>query len=155
MALSLELKKQLEINPNQKFALILKHKYTLKSLKAELLKNVDEALWKHLESSFDVSLTPVLIHEEGDNQNTSSDLYVNPFDEQIIMREGKEEESSKSVIPSRGSRRKEIPTWVVTGSQESEYFHLDSLPYLEYIGNEAQHANDKYVVSCLVVHKIK
>ena len=136
-----ELDKLLKKDPVQKFALVLKHRYTTKSLKPELLKSVDQLLWTELSQTFDISIMPVLIEESGDYEDGCTSFTAKPFDLYSLDKDEKKEDKCK--------------TWVITGSRESEALHMFSQSYIEHTGNEAQPAEEKYLVSCLIVHKIK
>ena len=166
--LSTELKQKLQHNPNQSFALVLKHQYTLNNLKPELLKNVDQELWKHLEKFFEISLTPVLIQQKGDVYCYSK-FIAKPFDRMIIegrkrdesLGKSKREEETEATeeaankedeeedVPHRG---KEHQTWVIRGPKTTELFRMGQNNTIRGHGIESV---ETLYSSCLVVNKLK
>ena len=142
--LASQIESLLREDPNRHFALVLKHRYTTKSLRPELLKSVDQLLWTELSNTFDISIIPLLIEETGDDETTNF-VSIRPFD------------LTKTALQNdKNVKMKEkCPTYLITGSTQSEGVHMYSQSYIEHTGNEAQFAEDKYLVSCLIVHNIK
>jgi hypothetical protein len=128
-------------------ALILKHSYSLNSLKPELLKGVDGLLWNYLKGHFTLRLVPLVL-KLVDYREDESFVSVYPFDEKHIQLYAKGGSYKKQKTEPNSEEEKAT---VYVGSRQSERLQLYSQSYIEYTGNEAQPAQDIYFVCSIVV----
>ncbi|PBK65201.1 hypothetical protein ARMSODRAFT_447578 [Armillaria solidipes] len=121
----------------------LRHLYRQSSICKEYLKGVDAVIYAALDPVFDVSLVPVILHENSDHSSCGewSDSEPKSVISAYKVIEGEEDEDEDD---NEGARKRARRSTEFHLSSVSDLVEISRKDYIEHTGNEAQEAECRY-----------
>ncbi|KAJ3290402.1 hypothetical protein HK104_006803 [Borealophlyctis nickersoniae] len=160
-------------NDPTRIAFLLRHRYHSSAAVPSMLKKVDALLYTSLLPTFNIHLTPIIIHHQGCDDGGEEDpptIRAYPLDlrvndsgsedsEKDSEEDSEDEDDEMNFEPQvpNGSKSGPTPpeTVLVPASKSARIELVKSQEYVEHTGNEVQVAEHMYYAVALVVEGVK